>query len=370
MAQQRDYYEVLGVARDADAKAIKDAFRQLALKYHPDRNKTPEAEEKFKEIAEAYAILSDPKKRAQYDSGGFAGVADFSAEDLFAGVDFGDIFADLGLGFDFGGGSIFDRLFRHRRGPSRGQDLEVLLQVPLSRIYEGGEETVRFRRPVTCPACHGTGAKDGAAPRQCEACHGTGQQVVSHSNKGGVHFQQISICPRCGGRGTIIDEPCRECQGVGRVDKEEQLKLHIPAGADEGMALRIAGHGLPSPDAQGMPGDLYAIVRSAPDPRFERLGADLWRSETLEIADAVLGTHRRVPTLDGSVEVTIPPGTQPDEVLRLRGKGLPIYGSKRHGDLNIRIQVHIPEHLSTKEQELFEQLRRLSEKAGKKWAWK
>jgi molecular chaperone DnaJ len=369
--KQRDYYEVLGVARDADAKAIKDAFRTLALKYHPDRNKAPEAEAKFKEIAEAYAILSDPKKRAQYDSGGFAGVADFSPEDLFAGIDFGDIFGDLGLGFDFGGGGLFERLFRHRRhGPQRGQDLEVLLQVPLARIQHGGEETVRFTRPVTCPDCHGSGAKAGTAPRQCETCQGTGRKVVSHTQKQGVRFQQITTCPDCQGRGTIIDTPCPTCHGAGRTEKEDSLKVHIPAGAEEGMALRVQGHGLPSPDNQGPPGDLYVIVRSAPDPRFERLGADLWRSETLEVADAVLGIHRRIPTLDGSVEVTVPPGTQPDEVLRLRGKGLPVYGSQRHGDLNIRIQVHIPENPTAKERELYEQLRRLGEQRGHKWHWK
>lgn len=368
---QRDYYEVLGVARDADAKAIKDAFRKLALKYHPDRNKAPEAEAKFKEIAEAYAILSDPKKRAKYDAGGFEGVAGFSPEDLFAGIDFGDLFGDLGQGFDFGGGGLFERLFRHQhRGPARGGNLEMLMQVPLLRIHRGGEETVRFSHPMRCPACHGTGAKAGTAPRQCEACKGTGRKVVSHTQKQGVHFQQISTCPVCHGSGTLIDQACEQCHGSGRIEKEESLKVNIPAGAEEGMALRIAGHGLPSPDDQGPPGDLYIIVRSEPDPRFERLGADLWRNETLEVADAVLGTHRRIDTLDGGVEVTIPAGTQPDEVLRLRGKGLPVFGNKRHGDLNIRIRVHIPENPSAKERDLYQQLRALGEQRGYKWHWK
>jgi len=373
--KQRDYYEVLGVARDADAKAIKDAFRKLALKYHPDRNKAPEAEEKFKEIAAAYAILSDPKKRAQYDSAGFEGVADFTPEDLFAGIDFGDLFGDMGLGFDFGGG-LFDRLFggRRPRGPVRGGDLEVLMQVPLQRIYRGGEETVRLTHPMRCPACQGTGAKAGTTPRTCDACKGTGKKVVSHTQKQGVHFQQISTCPVCRGRGAVIDQVCEECHGLGRVEKEESLKITIPAGAEEGMALRVPGHGLPSPDNHpdtgGPPGDLYVIVRSQPDSRFERLGADLWRNETLEVADAVLGAHRRIDTLDGSVEVTIPAGTQPDEVLRLRGKGLPVYGSRRHGDLNIRIRVHVPENPSTKERELYEQLRALGEQRGHKWHWK
>jgi molecular chaperone DnaJ len=377
---QRDYYEVLGVARDADAKAIKDAFRKLALKYHPDRNKSPEAEERFKEIAAAYAILSDPKKRTQYDAGGFAGVADFTPEDLFAGIDFGDLFGDMG--FDFGGG-LFDRLFRQqRRGPVRGGDLEMVMQVPLLRIQHGGEETIRLAHPMRCPACKGTGAKAGTAPRTCDACKGTGRKVISHTQKQGVHFQQISTCPVCHGRGTVIEQLCDECHGLGRVEKEESLKINIPAGAEEGMALRVPGHGLPSPDdypntgpntgpdTGGPPGDLYVIVRSQPDPRFERLGADLWCNETLEVADAVLGTHRRIDTLDGSVEVTIPAGTQPDEVLRLRGKGLPVYGSQRHGDFNIRIRVHVPENPSAKERELYEQLRVLGEQRGHKWHWK
>ena len=186
--EQRDYYEVLGVSRDADAKAIKDAFRQLALKYHPDRNKSPDAEERFKEIAEAYAILSDPKKRADYDSRGFAGVAGFSAEDLFSGIDFGDIFGDMGFGFDIGGGGLFGDLFRrHRRpqGPVKGGDLEVRLVIPLEKVNSGGDETVRFNRPVTCTTCHGSGAKPGTEPRKCSACDGSGQQVTTRKETKG-----------------------------------------------------------------------------------------------------------------------------------------------------------------------------------------
>ena len=369
MAPQRDYYDVLGLSREADDKAIKDAFRKLALKYHPDRNKEPGAEEKFKEIAEAYAILSDPKKRAQYDSGGFASVADFSTEDLFAGIDFGDIFGDLGFGFDLGGG-LFDRPFRHRHGPMRGQDIEVLVQVPLTRIASGGEEQVSFTRPVTCTACHGSGVKGGGTPRQCQTCQGSGRKVLSRKEKGGVHFQQIITCPDCRGKGTFIDNPCPDCDGEGQITKPEKLTVAIPPGAEEGMALRIPGHGLRSPDTGGQSGDLYVMVRSKPDPRFDRLGADLWRNETLEVADAVLGTHRRVPTLRGAVELTVPPGTQPDEILRVRGKGLPVFGSDRRGDLNVRIVVHIPENPTEKERQLYEQLRAIGEQRGRKWQQK
>lgn len=363
---QRDYYEVLGVARDADAKTIKDAFRRLALKYHPDRNKSPDAGERFKEIAEAYAVLSDPKKRAEYDTRGFAGVAGFTPEDLFGGIDFGDIFGDAGFGLDFGfgAGGLFDRLFgRRHAGPVRGQDLQVELVVPLETIARGGEETVRYTRPVDCARCHGSGAEPGSAPRACPACHGSGRQVASRGEQRGkaaIRFQQITVCPDCGGRGSLIDKPCRDCRGEGRVEKDESLKVSIPPGAEEGMALRIPAHGLPSPEPKGAPGDLYVIVASEPDARFVRSGADLWRTETLAVADAVLGTTLKVPTLDGTVEVTVPPGTQPGEVLRLRGKGLPQFGTRGRGDLDLRIEVKIPERLTADERILYEKLRGMS----------
>ena len=370
---QRDYYEVLGVPREADASTIKNAFRELAMKYHPDRNKAPDAEEKFKEIAEAYAVLSDPKKRAQYDRGGFAGVADFTPEDLFGGIDFGDIFGDMGFGFDFGGGSIFDRLFRHgRRGPARGQDLEIMLTVPLERINSGGEETVRYTRSVTCPTCRGSGAKPGTTPRQCDTCGGTGRRVISRDQKqekGSIHFQQITVCPTCQGQGVFIDNPCQACHGTGQVEKEESLKVTIPVGVEEATALRIPAHGMPSEEPNGVPGDLYVIVRSAGDPRFERAGADLWRSETLEVTDAVLGTTLTVPTLDGQVDVKVPAGTQPDEILRLRGKGLARPGGGGYGNLNVRIQVHVPENPTAEERRLYEQLRLLGSTSAQKKRW-
>jgi molecular chaperone DnaJ len=362
---QRDYYQVLGVGRDADAQAIKDAFRQLALKYHPDRNKSPEAEDRFKEIAEAYAVLSDPKKRAEYDARGFAGVAGYSAEDLFGGIDFGDIFGDLGFGLDFGlGGGLFERLFGRRRvGPMRGPDLQVELMLPLETIARGGEETVHYTRPVSCPRCHGTGAEPGTTARSCPTCGGSGRKVVTRDESRGeaaIRFQQVTTCPDCGGRGEIVDQPCRECRGDGRVEKDESLKVSIPPGAEEGLALRVPAHGLPSPDRGGAPGDLYVLIASAPDARFERRGADLWRTETLTVTDAVLGTTRKVPTLDGPVEVTVPAGTQPDEVLRLRGKGLPVFGARGRGDLNLRIAVQIPQQLGTDELALYEKLRALA----------
>jgi len=292
---RRDYYEILGVPRDADEKAVKDAFRRLALQYHPDRNKEPGAEEKFKEIAEAYAVLSDPKKRAEYDSRGFAAVSGFAPEDLFGGIDFGDVFGGLGFDFDLGGG-LFDRFFgrRRRAGPARGPNVEVELAVPLERVLTGGEEEVRLSRPQPCATCQGSGAERGTAPRPCSACGGRGQQVKSRQ-EGNVRVQQITTCPACGGRGAVIDKPCPACRGRGEVEREEALTVKVPAGVEEGMALRIPGRGLPSREAGGTQGDLYVVVRTAPDPRFERRGADLWRTETISVPDARGPRHGHGP---------------------------------------------------------------------------
>ena len=352
---------MLGVPRDADAAAIKDAFRKLALRYHPDRNKEPAAEERFKEIAEAYAVLSDPKKRAQYDARGFAGVAGFTPEDLFGRIDFEDLFG--GLGRDFGGGGLFDRFFRRRRpGPPRGENLEVTLEVPIERVASGGDETVRVSRLDTCQACRGSGAKAGTSPRQCSACRGTGQHMVSR-REANVMFQSITTCQACGGRGQMVDQPCADCGGRGAVEREEALAVKIPVGIEEGMALRVPGRGLPSGGPGANSGDLFVVVRTAPDPRFERDGADLWRTDTISISDAVLGASLDVPALDGNATVTVPPGTQPDAVLRLRGKGLPEFGGKRRGDLYVRLRVQIPSRLTAEERKLYEQLRALGKKS-------
>ncbi|MCM2307377.1 MAG: DnaJ domain-containing protein [Sulfuritalea sp.] len=355
---KRDYYEVLGVPREADAKAIKDAFRTLALKFHPDRNKEPGAEEHFKEIAEAYAVLSDPKKRADYDAGGFAGVEGMRPEDLFGGIDFDNLFG--GLGFDFGGG-IFDRFFGGRRrsaGPQRGANLEAVLRVPLARVVGGGEERLRVERAVQCPGCKGSGAKPGTSPRACAACHGSGREVKSR-REGGVTFQQVTPCPACSGRGSIIDEPCPECHGQGQVERAETLTVNVPVGVEEGMVLRIPGHGLAAPAPNGQAGDLFVVVHTLPDARFERAGADLWRVQDVSLPDAVLGAELEVPTLDATTRVTVPPGTQPDTVLRLRGKGLPHFGNRQRGDLLLRLRVLVPEHLSADERRHYEQLRDL-----------
>jgi molecular chaperone DnaJ len=351
----RDYYEILGVPRNADEKAIKDAFRTLALQYHPDRNKAPDAEEKFKEIAEAYAVLSNPQKRAAYNTGGITGLGGVNAEDLFKDIDFGDLFGGFGMGF--GGRSFFDRLFRrHTPGSQHGLHIEVELAIPLQRVATGGPETVRFTRMVSCTACQGSRAAAGTTPKRCDACEGAGRQVSSRRDSG-VTFQHITLCPTCYGRGTIIETPCPACSGRGDVVQEASIDVTIPIGIEEGTILRIPGHGLPGRESGQPPGDLLVVVRSTPEPRFERHGADLWCTETVGVVDAVLGTERPIPTLDGHTTVQIPPGTQPDTVLRLAHLGLPTGNGSTHGDLYVRLRVHVPEHLSPEERRLFERLR-------------
>jgi molecular chaperone DnaJ len=358
----RDYYEVLGVPRNADEKAIKSAFRQLALEYHPDRNKEPGAEDKFKEIAEAYAVVSDPKKRAAYDSGGMLGVAGFSSEDLFGGINFEEIFGGRGFGFDWGGESFFDRIFQRNRSV-RGEDLTVSLVIPLEQVARGCEEKVRVARMESCPDCQGSGAKSGTKPRACEACAGTGRQTTTQ-RKDGMLFQQVNVCPKCDGRGHFVDNPCPKCAGRGEVEREESVTVKVPPGIEEGMGLRVPGCGLISADGKSPPGDLLVVVRSRPDPRFERDRANLWRAEQVEIPDAVLGATRDVPTLDDTVKVKIPPGTQPDAVLRLAGKGLPRFGRRGRGDLFVRVHLRVPEEVSPEERKLYAQLQMILRNRG------
>jgi molecular chaperone DnaJ len=357
---QRDYYDILGIPRDADKKTLKDAYHRLAMKWHPDRNKAPDAEDRFKEVAKAYAVLSDPKKRARYDATGEEGVAHFTSDDLFRNVDLGSIFGDAGFGFGPGGDSVFDRFFGGRRRAAGGEDLTIRLEVPLERVAEGGKENVHFSRLLPCGTCHGFGTRSKKPAPPCPACGGTGHRVSAseRNEREGRSFriQQITVCPDCQGRGTQPAEPCHTCGGRGQTAKMETLKVNIPRGIEDGMVLRVAGHGHPGQAGEPV-GDLLLQVVAAPDPRFQRRGADLWRGVTLDVVDAVLGTELKIPTLDGEAQVTVPAGTQPDEILRLRGKGLPRFGDSGHGDLKLRIAVHLPETLSSGERELYEKLK-------------
>jgi len=276
ISAQRDYYEVLGVAKDADQKAIKDAFRNLALKFHPDRNKEPGAEEHFKEIAEAYAILSDPKKRAEYDARGFAAVEGFSKEDLFSGINFDDIFGGLNFDFGFGGGSPFEGFFTAAAGAGTRREYRGGTGHPAGK---GGARRGRKSPPQTPGDLLGLSRhwrRRRCRPQDMRDMQSTGR--ITHSSrkeKEHILIQQIAVCPACHGRGNIIEHPCHLCNGSGEMELDEDLTVKIPQGVEEGMALRIPGKGMPSQDRGGLSGDLFVVVRTRQDPRFERIGADL-----------------------------------------------------------------------------------------------
>jgi molecular chaperone DnaJ len=366
MAERRDYYEVLGVPRDAEPRAVKEAFRQLALRHHPDRSQEPDAEERFKEIAEAYAVLGNPEKRAEYDRGGFAGVTGLRPEDLFTGVGFEDLFRHLGFDLEgLGLGGPFQDLFGLRRtGPPRGADVEVRVDVPLETVLKGGDEPIRVGHPRRCERCSGSGARPGTEPRPCKACGGAGQ-LTSVRGERNVHIQTVTTCSECQGRGRFIDEPCEECRGRGEVAETETLTVKIPVGVREGTRLRVPGRGRPAPEAGGAPGDLLVAVHTRPDPRFERRGPHLWRAEAIEPSDAVLGTTLRVPTLEGHARLKVPAGSQPGTVLRLHDKGLPELGGKGRGHLYVVVEVEIPEDVSAEEKELWKRLRESKRKRGR-----
>jgi len=358
MTVSGDYYEVLGVPRDADAKTIKDAFRQLARRYHPDISTEPDAERRFKEIAEAYGVLSDPARRASYDAQGSAGLAGATAEDLWGGIDFTDIFGSGAPVF----GSLFERLFGPAAAdPQHGQDLRLDLDISLDEVLTGGNHPVVIRRPGPCPRCAGSGAGPGTAPRRCPGCGGTGQQAMA-SRHGPLLVRQVTTCPQCGGRGRVIDRPCPACKASGTAVREETVTIGIPVGIPEGATLRLAGHGMPSPVPGGLAGNAYVSIRTRADPRFTRDGADLWHDLHIPAPDAALGVTTAVPVPGGQVRVRVPAGTQPGSVLRVGGKGLPRSGGHGRGSLNLTVVLDIPRQLSPRQRELYEQLR--AEDAG------
>jgi molecular chaperone DnaJ len=357
-AVHQDYYTILGVPRDADDQTIKRAFRKLAFEYHPDRNKEAGAEDRFKAISEAYAVLSDPEKRAAFDAGEAQGARVSAAEDIFSNIDFRDLFS--GLGFDFAGAGRFDQFMRQRRRgrASRGANLETRLDISLQRVASGGEEILHLRRPTPCTACHGSGAQPGTQPERCPDCQGRGERIQQW-RQGGLIMQQIVTCSRCRGQGRFYVTPCSTCRGRKIVERDEQIAINIPVGVEDGMVLRVSGRGMPSPDPGGMPGDLFVVMHLIPDDRFERRGTDLWQHVMLSVEDGVLGTQVAIPTLQEPYRLDIPAGTQPEAVLRLRHYGLPEFGSSHRGDMYVRVQIHIPERLSREEREQYEHLRAL-----------
>lgn len=366
MAEKRDYYEVLGVSKTASADEIKKAYRKLAIKYHPDRNPdNKDAEEKFKEAAEAYDILSDPDKRARYDrfghamgsggfgggSGGFSGFggAGMSMEDIFS--NFGDIFGDI---FGNGGRGSFHGGGQPRRHVNKGTDLRITVKVTLKDVMNGVDKKLKIPRLVACSYCNGTGAKDGTAFKTCPQCQGVGYITrVQQSFMGPVQTQ--SVCPECNGEGKIISEPCTHCGGSGVEKKEEIVSFHIPAGVEDGMTLTMRGQGN-APRHGGVNGDLLIVIQEEKDPDLIRDGSDLIYNLMLDFPTAALGGSAEVPTVDGRARVKIAAGTQPGKVLRMRGKGLPSMNGGQNGDLLVNVMVYVPENLSETEKAAVESL--------------
>jgi molecular chaperone DnaJ len=357
MAEKRDYYEVLGVPKGADKDQIKDAYRKLAMQFHPDRNKSPEAEEKFKEISEAYAVLSDDQKRQQYDSLGHSGFDQrYTEEDIFRGADFNSVFRDSG--FDFG--DIFRQIFGGGFGGgygervNRGQDLLYDLNITLEEAAKGTEKEIEIPRTEKCDVCGGSGAAPGSQARTCPRCNGQGK--VQHMRRSAFGmFVQVTLCPECRGKGRLIDSPCRNCRGSGLVRKRRKITVNVPVGIDEGYQLRLRGEG-ENVSNGGEPGDLYVLVHIVPHEVFIRDGDDLYYVLMIGYPQAVLGAEVQVPTLEGPTTLKINPGTQAGEVIRLKSKGMPRFRGYGKGDLVVRVGIAVPEKITTQQRALLEQL--------------
>lgn len=360
---KRDYYEVLGVEKGASTDDIKRAYRRLAIKYHPDKNPgNKEAEEKFKECAEAYEVLSDEEKRKRYDQFGHeglrgSGVHDYShmnAQDI--GDMFGDMFGDI-FGDIFGGGRR-GRAAGGRRGASRGYDLETTVELTLEEIATGSEKTIEFTRQDTCAECKGTGMAKGKQPSRCNTCGGSGQ--VQRAGLGGF-FQMVSTCPQCQGTGQVITDPCKVCRGQGVVPKKRSLTVKIPAGVHEGQGIRINGEGEPGRGG-GPRGDLYCYVRIKAHPFLMRDGANLVVTVPLSFTQMALGATIDVPTLEGTRKLKITPGSQHGSVMRVRGQGLPEVRSGYKGDLLVQLVVEIPQRLTAEQERLLREYAKTEEK--------
>ncbi|TYP54983.1 molecular chaperone DnaJ [Thermosediminibacter litoriperuensis] len=359
---KKDYYEILGVSREATEDEIKKAYRKLARQYHPDVNKSPDAAEKFKEINEAYEVLSDPQKRAMYDKFGHAGVDPNAAQGGFSGGGFGD-FSDFDFGRDIFG-DIFESFFgggfgeTRKKGPVRGADVRYDLEITLEEAAFGVEKEIEVFRTETCPRCGGSGAKPGTGSRTCPACGGTGQ-VKQMQNTPFGRYISITTCGRCGGSGTVIEEPCPGCRGSGHVRAARKIKVKIPPGVDTGSRLRLNGEG--EPGVRGGPaGDLYVIIHVKPHRLFVRQGDDLIYEAPVSFVQAALGDEIEVPTLDGRIKLKIPEGTQPGTKFRIKGKGMPHLKGYGRGDLHVKVNVVIPRKLSDRQRELLKKFAEIS----------
>ncbi len=357
MATKRDYYEILGVSKSATADELKKAYRKLALQYHPDRNPgDKEAEEKFKEAAEAYDVLSNPDKKARYDQFGHAGVdgaygqGGMDMNDIFS--QFGSIFGDLFGGGGFRGFSGFGGGGAQRR-VMRGSNLRIKVKLTLEEIDCGCEKKIKVSKYVPCKTCNGSGSRDGKL-ETCPHCHGTGVVMETKRTMLGM-MQTQSACPNCGGEGRIVKDKCHDCHGDGIVKSEEIITINIPAGVQDGMQFAVSGQGNAAPRG-GVPGDLIVLVEEVEHEIFERQDANLYYNAFITFADAALGASVEIPTLNGKVKIKIDAGTPSGRVVRLRGKGLPVVNGYGRGDLLVSLNVWVPKDLSKEEKKVLEEL--------------
>jgi molecular chaperone DnaJ len=346
MALKQDYYEVLGVPRQASDEAIKRAFRKLAFQYHPDRNKDPGAEEKFKEINEAYQVLSDPEKRRRYDHYGRVDIEGGFPDFGFGGL--GDVFESFFGGF----GTPFGRTTQNV--PQKGDSLQSHLTLSFKEAVFGCSKEVEIQRIEFCPSCHGIGSEPGTNPETCPDCQGTGQvRRIQQSIFG--RFTHITTCSRCGGNGTVISNPCSQCRGRGRIKVKRRIKVDVPAGVDDGQQLRLDGEGNAGLYG-GSPGDLYILFSVKPHNLFQRDGSDILYELSINFAQAALGDEIRVPSLDGRIDLKIPPGTRGGEIFRLKGKGIPHIDGKGRGNVLVKVDIVTPKRLDKNQRRLFEEL--------------
>lgn len=356
---KRDYYEVLGVSRSSSADEIKKAYRKIAMQYHPDRNPGDKAaEEKFKEAAEAYDVLSTPDKKAQYDRFGHAGMGGAASggfgggmrmEDIFQ--NFGDVFGDDMFGSFFGGGG---RSGGRRQG-ARGANLRVKLKMSFADIANGANKKIKVKKYVSCNTCHGSGAKDSKSVQTCGTCGGSGQvRKVTNTFLG--QMQTVTTCPHCNGEGTQITAKCGTCKGEGRVYDEDTISIDIPAGVQDGMQLSMGGAGNAG-ERGGPPGDLLILIEEEKHPHLRRNDLDVIYNLNLSFPDLVLGTHAEVPTIDGKAKIKIPAGTQSGKIFKLKGKGFPAFQSYEKGDQLVQVNAWSPQHLSDDEKNMLEKMR-------------
>lgn len=358
---KRDYYDVLGVSKSASADEIKKAYRKLAIKYHPDKNPDDKAaEEKFKEAAEAYEVLSNPEKRQRYDQFGHAGAqGGFGGGYGGGGMNMEDIFSQFGD--IFGGGSPFDSFFGGGGGRSggrrtqRGSNLRIKVKLTLEEIAHGVEKKIKVNKQVVCDTCHGSGAKDKNSVQTCKTCGGTGSvRRVTNTILG--QMQTTSTCPTCNGEGTTITSKCTSCHGDGIVRGEETISINIPAGVSEGMQLSMSGKGNAAPRG-GIPGDLIILIEEIPHETLKREGSNVIYDLHVSFVDATLGTSIEIPTIDGKARIKLEPGTQGGKILRLKGKGIPEVNSYHKGDQLVQVNVWTPKTINNEERELLEKLR-------------